>query len=148
MLSPTRQMTRLVCCVSIAVLFLLVGFISTAGSTHANIQQPLRGVFRHEDINVLKNDGSLQLGTAGQAKGTLLRTAGTASSGHPANPAAGFPAYPKGDCATQCSMDLATRMAHCQADPSVGIPATQCAAAPAPGTGDDTCPTVRYPDAV
>jgi hypothetical protein len=39
-------------------------------------------------------------------------------------------------------------MAHCRADPSVGIPATQCAAAPTPGSGDDTCPTVRFPDAV
>lgn len=149
MLPFAGRMARLVCCVSIAVLLLLVGCISTAGSTPALQQQPLRGALRHSYVASPNSDRPYKLGAAAeQAQATLAQAAGTGKIGRKANPAGGFPTYPKGDCATQCSRDLATRMAHCQADPSVGIPATQCPAAAAPGSGDDTCPTVRFPDAV
>lgn len=57
-----------------------------------------------------------------------------------------FPVYPKGDCATQCSVDPAARMAHCTADLAAGIPATQCQAVD--GSETDICPSVRYPDAL
>jgi hypothetical protein len=67
----------------------------------------------------------------------------------PAHPWFGFrsPAvdhYPKGDCATECSMNPASSMHSCTADAGKGIPATVCKALSDP----DICPTLRYMDAV
>lgn len=56
-----------------------------------------------------------------------------------------LPAYPAGDCATQCSHSPAGSMRSCMADTSIGIPQTICKAV----DGDPSvCPTYRYPDAV
>lgn len=57
-----------------------------------------------------------------------------------------LPAYPRGDCATQCSHNLASDMRACAADAAAGIPATACA--PLPGGAGGACPTLRYPDAM
>lgn len=56
-----------------------------------------------------------------------------------------LPKYPEGDCVTQCSADPAQRLAHCSADPAAGIPATTCTSQ---SVDADTCPSLRYPDAL
>ncbi|KAF6256821.1 hypothetical protein COO60DRAFT_67256 [Scenedesmus sp. NREL 46B-D3] len=52
--------------------------------------------------------------------------------------------YPRGDCATECSVNPASSMHSCTADADSGIPATVCRALSDP----DICPTLRYMDAV
>jgi hypothetical protein len=75
---------------------------------------------------------------------SLLQSPSSLSTG--VSSSGGLPVYPKGDCVTECSTDPASRMAHCPADAAAGIPATRCQAVA--GGGDDTCPSLRYPDAL
>lgn len=101
-------------------------------STHGALKPGPQGIVQAQDIRGISS-------VLNSRSSPSSLSTGTSSS------SSGLPVYPKGDCVTECSVDPAGRMAHCPADAAAGIPATRCQTV---GGGEDTCPSLRYPDAL
>lgn len=124
--TPSRMRSVL----PVAFLLLLIGLLTPAVSA--------------KSVQLCSSDGSGK-----QHRSTAPRSALSAAKVSHAYSWFGFrsPAvdhYPRGDCATECSMNPASSMHSCTADAAKGIPATVCK----PLSDPDICPTLRYMDAV